>query len=90
MTPFLAFSSVQNSQTTQTRVFEITTSVYLCFILYLSTEADISEPMDQVMELHPIEYIVCATMKGVCTFASCEWDFGRSIYYMYVSASCRV
>ena len=47
--------------------------------MYLSTEADISEPMDPVMELHPTEYIVCATMKGVCTFASCEWDFGRSI-----------
>ena len=34
--------------------------------MYLSTEADVSEPMDPVMELHPIEYIVSATMKGVC------------------------
>ena len=75
MTPFLAFSSVQNSQTTPTRVFEITTSVYLCFILYLSTEADVSEPMDPVMELHPTEHIVCAAIEGVCVFASCEWEF---------------
>ena len=43
--------------------------------MYLSTEADVSEPMDPVMELHPTEHIVCATKKGVCTFASCEWDF---------------
>ena len=77
MTPFLAFSSVQNSQTTQTRRFEhnCIVSVYLCFILYLSTEADVSEPMDPVMVLHPIEYIVCATIEGVCVFVSCEWDF---------------
>ena len=51
--------------------------------MYLSTEADISEPMDPVMELHPIEHIMCATMKGVCTFVSCEWDFGRSTMYLH-------
>ena len=51
--------------------------------MYLSTEADVSEPMDPVMELHPTEHIVCATMKGVCTFASCEWNFGRSTMYLH-------